>query len=52
MSSEILIIDDNVDIRNILNDLIKDAKSLEDSGAFAIVLECIYSDIAKKYLKL
>ena len=25
MSSEILIIDDNVDIRNILNDLIKDA---------------------------
>ena len=32
--------------------LIKDAKSLEDSGAFAIVLECIYSDISKKISKI
>ena len=28
--------------------LIKDAKALETSGAFAIVLECTYSDISKK----
>ena len=28
--------------------LIKDAKVLEESGAFGIVLECIYSDISKK----
>ncbi len=28
--------------------LIKDAKSLEDSGAFGIVLECIYSEISKQ----
>ena len=28
--------------------LIKDAKALEDSGAFGIVLECVYSDISKK----
>ena len=32
--------------------LIKDAKSLEDSGAFGIVLECIYSDISKKITNL
>ena len=32
--------------------LIKDARALEDSGAFGIVLECIYSDISKKITKL
>tara|TARA_Y100001970_G_scaffold271191_1_gene366054 strand:+ start:1011 stop:1787 length:777 start_codon:yes stop_codon:yes gene_type:complete len=32
--------------------LIKDAKALEASGAFAIVLECIYSDISKKISQL
>tara|TARA_B100000989_G_scaffold190642_1_gene143597 strand:+ start:282 stop:1058 length:777 start_codon:yes stop_codon:yes gene_type:complete len=32
--------------------LIKDAKDLEQSGAFGIVLECIYSDISKKITKL
>ena len=31
--------------------LLNDAKSLEESGAFAIVLECIYSDISKKITK-
>ena len=28
--------------------LIKDAVSLEQNGAFGIVLECVYTDIAKK----
>ncbi len=32
--------------------LIKDAKVLEESGAFGIVLECIYSDISKKITNL
>ena len=32
--------------------LIKDAKALETSGAFAIVLECTYSDISKKISSL
>tara|TARA_Y100001970_G_C14249061_1_gene870425 strand:+ start:3171 stop:3947 length:777 start_codon:yes stop_codon:yes gene_type:complete len=32
--------------------LIKDAKSLEKSGAFGIVLECIQSDISKKITNL
>ena len=32
--------------------LIKDAKALEDSGAFGIVLECVYSDISKKITNL
>ena len=34
------------------NKLFKDAKVLEDNGAFAIVLECTYSDISKKISKL
>ncbi len=32
--------------------LIKDACDLENSGAFAIVLECIYGDISKQITKL
>ena len=32
--------------------LIKDAKALEQSGAFGIVLECTYSDISKKISNL
>ena len=32
--------------------LINDAKELEKSGAFGIVLECIYSDISKKNYQL
>ncbi len=32
--------------------LIKDAKALETSGAFAIVIECTYSDISKKISNL
>ncbi len=32
--------------------LIKDAKALEKSGAFAIVLECVYGDISKKISNL
>ena len=32
--------------------LIKDARALEQSGAFGIVLECVYSDISKKITKL
>ena len=32
--------------------LIKDARELEDSGAFGIVLECVYSDISKIITKL
>jgi|TARA_B100002051_G_scaffold214920_1_gene207025 3-methyl-2-oxobutanoate hydroxymethyltransferase len=32
--------------------LINDAKELEKSGAFGIVLECIYSDISKKITNL
>ena len=32
--------------------MIKDAKALETSGAFAIVLECTYSDISKKITNL
>ena len=32
--------------------LIKDAEALEQSGAFGIVLECVYSDISKKITKL
>ena len=32
--------------------LLKDAKDLEYSGAFGIVLECIYSDISKKITNL
>ena len=32
--------------------LIKDAKALEQSGAFGMVLECVYSDISKKITKL
>ena len=32
--------------------LIKDARALEDSGAFGIVLECVYSDISKKITNL
>ena len=32
--------------------LIKDAKALEESGAFGMVLECVYSDISKKITKL
>ena len=32
--------------------LIRDAKALEQSGAFGIVLECVYSDISKKITKL
>ena len=31
--------------------LIKEAKSIEDAGAFAIVLECINADLAKKITK-
>ena len=31
--------------------LIKEAKSIEDAGAFAIVLECINGDLAKKITK-
>ncbi len=32
--------------------LIRDAQALEKSGAFGIVLECVYSDISKKITKL
>tara|TARA_B100001559_G_C16475524_1_gene611133 strand:- start:1045 stop:1821 length:777 start_codon:yes stop_codon:yes gene_type:complete len=32
--------------------LILDAKALEESGAFGIVLECIYSDVSKKITDL
>ena len=32
--------------------LINDAKELEKSGAFGIVLECVYSDISKKITNL
>ena len=32
--------------------LYQDAKALEDSGVFGIVLECTYSDISKKISKL
>ncbi len=32
--------------------LIKDARALEESGAFGIVLECVYSDISKIITKL
>ena len=32
--------------------LIKDARALEDSGVFGIVLECVYSDISKKITNL
>ena len=32
--------------------LIRDAKALEQSGAFGMVLECVYSDISKKITKL
>ncbi len=32
--------------------LIKDAEALEQSGAFGIVLECVYSDISNKITKL
>ncbi len=32
--------------------LIRDAKALEESGAFGIVLECIYGDISKKITNL
>tara|TARA_Y100000741_G_C18036936_1_gene470705 strand:- start:75 stop:668 length:594 start_codon:yes stop_codon:yes gene_type:complete len=32
--------------------LIRDAKALEESGAFGMVLECVYSDISKKITKL
>ena len=32
--------------------LIKDAEAREESGAFGIVLECVYSDISKKITKL
>ena len=32
--------------------LIRDALSLEKSGVFGIVLECVYSDISKKITKL
>ena len=31
--------------------LIRDAKALEQSGAFGMVLECVYSDISKKITK-
>jgi len=31
--------------------LVKDAISLEKSGAFAIVLECVYTDVAKRITK-
>ena len=31
--------------------LVKDAISLEQSGAFAIVLECVYTDVAKRITK-
>jgi len=34
------------------NKLFKDAKALENSGVFGIVLECTYSDISKKISKL
>ena len=34
------------------NMLIRDAKALEKSGAFGMVLECVYSDISKKITKL
>ena len=34
------------------NKLIRDAKALEQSGAFGMVLECVYSDISKKITKL
>ena len=34
------------------NKLIRDARALEDSGAFGIVLECVYSDISKKITNL
>ena len=33
------------------NKLIKDAYALQESGAFGIVLECIYGDISKKITK-
>ncbi len=32
--------------------LIRDAQALEQSGAFGMVLECVYSDISKKITKL
>ncbi len=32
--------------------LIRDAQALEKSGAFGMVLECIYSDVSKKITKL
>ena len=32
--------------------LIEDAQALEQSGAFSIVLECVYGDISKKITKL
>ena len=32
--------------------LFRDAKALEESGAFGIVLECVHSDISKKITKL
>ena len=32
--------------------LIRDARALEQSGAFGIVLECVYRDISKKITKL
>ena len=31
--------------------LIKEAKNIEDAGAFAIVLECVNADVAKKITK-
>ena len=34
------------------NRLIKDAKALEESGAFGIVIECVYSNISKKITNL
>ena len=34
------------------NKLIKDAKALEESGAFGIVIECVYSNISKKITNL
>ena len=32
--------------------LIRDARALEDSGVFGIVLECVYSEISKKITNL
>jgi 3-methyl-2-oxobutanoate hydroxymethyltransferase len=32
--------------------LLRDAKALEDSGVFGIVLECIYADVSKKITSL